>query len=174
MRTHGFRRHRFTRGDWIGYAVLTMMGGAAGLVAVFLPWANDYTAENVNFSLSRPADVAGVLQTQWGPPVLGAALGAIAIAALLLLLGPRRITMVLAAVVVAAGVIFAVEAVSAADSMAKMYRPGIGLYVTLLTGILLVPIGLGALAVGAIMRRSAAASPASATVPPAPGSAPPS
>ena len=82
--------------------------------------------------------------------------------------------MALAAAVVAAGVVYAVEAIAAADSMAKMYRPGIGLYVTLLTGILLVPIGLAAIAVGAIMRRSPPASPASATVPPARGSAPPS
>ena len=174
MRTHRFRRHRFTRGDWIGYAVLIMAGGAAGLVAVFLPWANEYTTQDVNFSLSRPAEVVGVLQTPWGPPVLGAALAAMAIAALLLILGPRRVTMALAAAVVVAGVVYAVEAVSAADSMVKMYRPGIGLYVTLLTGILLVPIGLAAIAVGAIMRRSPPASPASATVPPARGSAPPS
>ena len=162
------RRHRFTRGDWIGYAVLIMIGGAVGVVAVFLPWANDYTAEDVNFSLSRPAEVVGVLQTQWGPPVLGAALAAVAIATLLLLLGPRRVTMVLAAAVVVAGLVFAAEAVSAADSMVKMYRPGLGLYVTLLAGILLVPIGLAAVAVSEIMRRQAA------TAPPAPESAPPS
>ncbi len=174
MRTPRFRRHRFARGDWIGYAVLIMAGGAAGLVAVFLPWANEYTAQYVNFSLSKPAGVVGVLQTQWGPPVLGAALGAMAIAALLLILGPRRVTMALAAGVVVAGVVFAAEAISAADSMVKMYRPGIGLYVTLLTGILLVPIGVAAVAVGAIMRRSALAAAASATAPPAPESAPPS
>jgi hypothetical protein len=175
MRTPRFRRHRFARGDWIGYALVIMVGGAAGLVAVFLPWANEYTAQYVNFSLSKPAGVVGVLQTQWGPPVLGAALGAMAIAALLLILGPRRVTMALAAGVVVAGVVFAAEAISAADSMVKMYRPGIGLYVTLLTGILLVPIGLAAVTVGAIMRRSAlAAAAASATAPPAPESAPPS
>jgi hypothetical protein len=162
------RRHRFTRADWIGYAVLIMAGGAVGLVALFLPWANEYTRQSVNFSLSKPPGVVGVLETQWGPPVLAAALGVVAAAMLLLLLGPRRVSAALSIIVVVAGAVYALEAIAAADSMVKMYRPGMGLYVTLLTGILLVPIGLASLAVGAVMRR------ASATAPPAPGSAPPS
>jgi hypothetical protein len=156
------RRHRFTRADWIGYAVLIIVAGGAGLVALFLPWANEYTDQFVNFSLSRPEGVVGVLQTQWGPPVLVAALAAIVAAAALLLVGPRRASIALSLVVVAAGVVYALEAVSAADSMVKMYRPGVGLYVTLLTGVLLVPIGLASLAVGAAMRAGRA------TVTPAP------
>jgi hypothetical protein len=160
------RRHRFTRADWIGYAVLIIIAGGAGLIALFLPWANDYTDQFVNFSLSRPPDVVGVLQTQWGPPVLVAALAAIAAAAALLLVGPRRVSIALSLIVVAAGAVYALEAVSAADSMVKMYRPGVGLYLTLLTGVLLVPIGLASLAVGAAMRAAgrAAVTPA----PPAP------
>ena len=55
------------------------------------------------------------------------------------------------------------EAIGAADSMVKMYRPGLGLYVTLLTGILLVPIGLASTMVGHILRRKGAA-----IVPPGP------
>ena len=162
------RRHRFSRGDWTGYAVLIVIGGAAGLVAVFLPWANEYTVGSVNFSLSKPAHVAGVLQTQWGPPVLAAALVAVVAGALSLALGPRRVTLALGAASAVAGVVYAVQAVAAVDSMPLTYRPGIGLYVTLLTGILLVPVALAAVAGGTILRRAAA------TAPPAPESAPPS
>jgi hypothetical protein len=162
------RRHRFTRADWMGYAVLMLVGGAVGLVALFLPWANDYTEQFVNFSLSKPPEVVGVLQTQWGPPVLVAALAAVVAAVLLVILGPRRLSIALSLIVVAAGAVYALQALAAADSMVKMYRPGLGLYMTLLTGILLVPIGLASLLVGAAMRR------APVTAPPAPESAPPS
>lgn len=166
------RRHRFTRTDWVGYAVLMIAGGAVGVVSLFLPWANHCTEQFVNFGLSKPPEVVGVLQTQWGPPVLAAALAALAAAVLLLVLGPRRVTIALSLVVVAAGAVYAVESVAAADSMIDLYRPGLGLYLTLLTGILLVPIGLASLAVGAAMRaaRRAAVTP----TPPAPESAPPS
>ena len=166
------RRHRFTRADWIGYAVLMIAGGVVGLVALFLPWANEYTREFVNFSVSKPPEITGVLQTQWGPPVLVAALAAIVAAVSLVALGPRRFTIALSLVVVAAGAVYAVESISAADSMIDLYRPGLGLYLTLLTGILLVPIGLASLAAGAAMRaaRRASVTPA----PPAPESAPPS
>jgi hypothetical protein len=166
------RRHRFTRADWAGYAVLMMAGGAAGLAALFLPWANERSAQFVNFSLSKPPEVAGVLQTQWGAPVLAAALAAVAAAVVLLLVGPRRVSVVLSLVVVAAGAVYAVESVAAADSMVGLYRPGLGLYVTLLAGILLVPIGLASLAVGAALRMAGRACVTPA--PPAPGSAPPS
>jgi hypothetical protein len=151
------RIHRFTRADWIGYAVLIMAGGLAGLVAVFLPWANELSRESVNFSLSKPADINGVLQTPFGPPVLAAAVCALVAAALLLLLGPRRVSPVLSAVVMLAGLVYVRESVAAADVMGGMFRPGIGLYVALLTGILLVPVGLASVAVGVMMRRDSAA-----------------
>ncbi len=160
------RRHRFTRADWIGYAVLMIAGGALGLVALFLPWANDYTREFVNFSLTKPPEVVGALQTQWGPPVLVAALAAVGAAGALIVLGPRRITIAPSLVVVAAGAVYAVESVAAADSMINLYRPGLGLYLTLLTGILLVPVGLASLAAGAAMRSAQRAAVTSA--PPAP------
>jgi hypothetical protein len=150
------RSHRFTRADWIGYAVLILVGGVVGLVAVFLPWANAYTHESVNFSLSKPSGINGVMHTQFGPPVLAAALCAVVAAALLLLLGPRRLSPVLSGVVIVAGVVYAHEAVAAADVMGGVYRPGIGLYATLLTGVLLVPIGLASVAVGVMMYRGAA------------------
>ena len=51
------RKHRFSLWDWNGDAVLMLAAGAAGVIAVFLPWANNYTADFVNFSLSRPDGV---------------------------------------------------------------------------------------------------------------------
>jgi hypothetical protein len=157
------RTRRLTRADWNGYAVLMVIGGAAGIAAVFLPWANDYTSESVNFSFNRADGVGGVLQTPWGPPVLVAALTVIVMATLLLTLGPRLLTMAAGALVIVAGLVFIVEAIGATDSMVKMYRPGIGLYVTLLAGILLLPIGLVSVGVGQVLRRKGAA-----TAPPAP------
>ena len=157
------RTHRLTTADWKGYAVLTIVGGVVGIVAVLLPWANDYSAEHVNFSVQKATDVVGVLSTQWGPPVLVAAIAVVAAGIVLLVLGPRLLTMAAGALVVVAGIVFVVEAVAAADSMIKMYRPGLGLYITLLTGILLVPIGLVATTVGQILRREAPA-----RVPPGP------
>jgi hypothetical protein len=151
------RRHRLTRADWNGYAVLMIIGGVVGVLGVFLPWANDYSAEDVNFSLSRPPGVAGVLHTQWGPPVLVAAIVVIVIAAVLIALGPRLLTVAAGVLVIVAGGVFIAEAIGATDSMAKMYRPGIGLYVTLLTGILLLPIGLVSVVVGQLLRRMGAA-----------------
>jgi hypothetical protein len=157
------RKHRFSLWDWNGDAILMLAAGAVGVVAVFLPWANDYTADFVNFSVSRAAGVSGVLQTPWGPPVLVAALVAIAVAMAMLIAGPRLLTMIVSLLGTVAGIVFVLQAVGAADSMAQMYRPGLGLYVALLTGILLVPIGLASAMVGQILRRKGAA-----TAPPGP------
>jgi hypothetical protein len=157
------RKHRFSTWDWNGDALLMLAAGVAGVIAVFLPWANDYTADFVNFSLSRPDGVGGVLQTQWGPPVLVAALVAIAVAAAMLIAGPRLLTMIVSLLGTVAGIVFVAQAIGAADSMVKLYRPGLGLYVTLLTGILLVPIGVASTMVGQILRRKGAA-----TAPPGP------
>jgi hypothetical protein len=157
------RKHRFSLWDWNGDAILMLAAGVAGLVAVFLPWANDYGADFVNFSASRADGVSGVLQTPWGPPVLVAALVAMVVAVAMLIAGPRLLTMIVSLLGTVAGIVFVSQAVSAADSMAKLYRPGLGLYITLLTGILLVPIGLASTMVGQILRRKGAT-----TAPPAP------
>ena len=157
------RKHRFSRWDWNGDAVLAIVGGAVGIVAVLLPWANDYSAEDVNFSLQRAPGVVGVLNTRWGPPVLVAAIAVVVVGVVSLVLGPRLLTMAAGAVVAVAGIVFVLQAIDAADAMVKLYRPGLGLYVTLLTGILLVPIGVASTMVGQILRRKGPA-----TVPPGP------
>jgi hypothetical protein len=95
--------------------------------------------------------------------VLVAAIVTIAAAAAMLIAGPRLLTTIVSLLGTVAGIVFVLQAIGAADSMVKMYRPGLGLYVTLLTGILLVPIGVASTMVGLILRRRLAA-----TAPPAP------
>lgn len=153
--------HRLTRHDWIGDSALMLIAGAASVVAVFLPWATTYNEHFVNFSLGRPAGVVGVLHTQWGPPVLAAGLAMIAVALVMLAVGPRLPAVLLSLLGIVAGVVCIVSAMGAADSMVKMYRPGLGLFVALLTGILLVPIAISSALVGLLlwMRRPEAAAP---------------
>jgi hypothetical protein len=106
----------------------------------------------VSFSLAKLAAANGVLQTHWGPPVLFAALCTVALGVAMLSLGPRLAVTVLSLGAVAAGAVMMMQAIAAADAMAGLYHPGLGLFVTLLTGILLVPIGFASLAVGLILR----------------------
>jgi hypothetical protein len=94
-----------------------------------------------------------MLQTQWGLPVLIAALCVISVAVCMLLFGPRAITAVLGLVPIAAGVVFLVEAMGAFDGMGSAFRAGLGLYLTLLAGILLMPVGLASAMVGYVLRR---------------------
>jgi hypothetical protein len=145
-------RHTFKRRDWLGDACLMAAGGVIGLVALLLPWANDYSNEDVNFSLHRAADISGVMQTSWGPPVLVAALVSIAAAALMIVLGPRLLTVLLSLLAIAAGVVYVTQAIGAADAMVKLYRPGVGLYVVLLVGVLMLPVGIASAMVGLLTR----------------------
>jgi hypothetical protein len=155
-------KHRFSLWDWNGDAILMLAAGVAGMIAVFLPWANDSTAGSVDFDFTKPAGIAGVLETQWGPPVLVAALVSIAVAATMLVAGPRLLTTIASLLGAVAGIVFVTQAIGATDAMAGLYRPGLGLYITLLTGILLVPIGVASGMVGQILRRKS-----TATAPPA-------
>lgn len=145
-------RHTFRRRDWLGDACFVAAGGALGLVALLLPWANEYSHEDVNFSLHRPAGISGVMQTPWGPPVLVAALVSLAVAALMIVLGPRLLTALLSLLAVVAGVVYVTQAIGAADAMVKLYRPGVGLYVVLLVGVLMLPVGIASAMVGLLMR----------------------
>ena len=87
-------RLRLTRKDWIGDAVLTIVGGAVCLVAVFLPWANTEGAGLMNYSLTHPDTVRGLLETQWGLPALSLAVAVSVAGVLMLAIGPGRLARV--------------------------------------------------------------------------------
>ena len=168
------RQPRLLRRDWVGDGILTLVAGAVLFAAVFLPWANEDRPGDVNYSLSRSGDINGVLQTQWGAPAVVLALAVVALGAAVTLTRPRRLSWLLGLAVAGCGVgVFAV-AVDAASRIA-FFDPGIGLYLSTLVGVLLVPIGVAAAMVAWFVARATrlAAASEAPTVPPAPESAPP-
>jgi len=157
-------RLRLSRKDWIGDAVLTVVGGAVCLVAVFLPWANVEGRHLVNYGLTHPDSVRGVLETPWGLPALGLAVAVSVIGVLMLVFGPGRLGIALGLLTAAAGVGIALVA---RDATGAAYgwgtQAGLGAVITLFVGVLLVPIGLASAAVaGALLyfgRRAATGPP---------------
>ncbi|HEX5643559.1 MAG TPA: hypothetical protein VFZ86_14655 [Thermoleophilia bacterium] len=171
------RQPRLLRRDWVGDGILTLLAGAVLVIAVFLPWANEDLLGDVNYSLSSSGDINGVLQTQWGAPALALALTAVALGAAVTLTRPRRLSWLLGLAVAACGAgVFAVA--QDAASQIAFFDPGLGLYLTTLVGVLLVPIGAAAAMVAWFVARADAAPLAAAdeapTAPPAPENAPPS
>jgi len=160
---------RLLRRDWVGDGVLTLLAGVVLIAAVFLPWANEDGPGQVNYSPSLSDGINGVLQTQWGTPAIVLGLCVVALGVAVTLTTPRRFSWVLGALVVACGVAVVGVGSDAAGQIA-FKSPGLGLYLTVLAGVLLVPIGIAAALVGWFVARAAKA----ATVPPAPESAPPS
>jgi len=158
-----------------------LLAGSTLVVSVFLPWANEDIPGQVNYSLSMPDGIRGVLQTQWGTPAVILSLGVVALGVAVTLTTPRRFSWVLGALAALLGVAVIAVGNDAAGQIA-FKSPGLGLYLTVLAGVLLVPIGLAAALVALILARAegratedppAAATPP-ATAPPAPESAPPS
>ena len=148
-------RLRLSRKDWIGDGVLTVLGGAVCLVSVFLPWANTEGAGLMNYSLTHPDTVRGLLQTEWGLPALSLALAVAVMGVLMLALG---------LLTTAAGVgivLVARDATAAAYGLGT--QAGLGAVVTLFAGVLLVPIGVASAAVAGTLlyfeRRAATAPP---------------
>ncbi|HTX70202.1 MAG TPA: hypothetical protein VMH50_13810 [Thermoleophilia bacterium] len=175
-----FRQPRLLRRDWVGDAVLTLVCAGVLAAAVFLPWANKDGEGQVNFSLQGANGISGVLQTRWGAPALLLALTAVVAGTVMLLTRPRRFTWLLGVLVAALGVAVFGVAQDAAAHIGWL-DPGVGMYLTTLMGVLLVPIGLAAALVARFLaaaeRRVAAetACPAAPpTGPPAPENAPPS
>lgn len=172
------RQPRLRRRDWAGDGIVTLLAGAVLVVAVVLPWANEDRAGDVNFSLSPADGVNGVLQTQWGVPALALALAVVAMGAAITLTRPRRLSWLLGlGVALSALAVFAVA--QDAASQIAFFDPGIGLYLTTLVAVVLLPVGAAAALVGWFMARTGAAAaevtPADALpAPPAPGSGPPS
>lgn len=172
-------RTRLSRKDWTGDAVLTLLGGAVCLAAVFLPWAGTDDAGLMDFGLTHPAGIRGVLATQWGLPALTLAVVVLAMGALMLVLGPSRIGIGIGLVTAASGLtilLVARDATSAAYGWST--QAGLGAVTTMFAGVLLIPIGLSSAAVaGALLYfagKAPIAAPAELRDPPTPGSAPPS
>jgi hypothetical protein len=168
-RTSRLRKPRLLRRDWIGDAILTITGGSVLVAAVFLPWVNDNAPGWVNFSLSKTDGFNAVLDTRWGVPALCLAAGVLAVGILMLVTRPRRYSIVLGVVVATCGVAVVGLAQDAAAHIG-FRDPGVGMYLTTMVGVLLVPIGLAAALVAWFLARADAQAP---TAPPAPESAPP-
>ena len=146
---------RISRRDWIGDAVLTLIGGSAALAAVFLPWANTDHGGAFNAALHKPAGIHGVLQTEWGWQALALAVLVVATGALMIALDPRRVGIPAGVLVAIAGVAMFAVATDAQSHMGIGVHAGIGLVVSLFTGVLLVPIGLASAAVAWVLRYQA-------------------
>jgi len=153
---------RLLRRDWIGYGVVVLLCGVVLVVAVFLPWANVFTGHSVNFSLGKPGSVLGVIHTRWGVPALATALVVTTIGIVMLALRPRRYSFAIGFLIAAAGIVGFALADNAAAQIGDPVRPGIGLYVTLLLSILLVPIGLATAIVAFLLSRGYGADPSGA------------
>jgi hypothetical protein len=146
-------RSRLTRKDWTGDAVLTLIGGAACLVAVFLPWANSENGRLMNYGLTHPDAIRGVLHTPWGLPALALALTVLAVGVLMLTMDSLRTGIALGLVTAAAGlgtVLLARHGTAAAYGWGT--EAGLGAVLALFTGVLLVPIGLSSAAVAGGLR----------------------
>ena len=161
---------RLRRRDWVGDGILTLLAGSVLVVAVFLPWANEDVPGTVNYSLSMPDGINGVLKTQWGTPAIVLALCVVALGVAVALTRPRRFSWVLGVLTTAAGVAVIGVGGDAASQIAFM-SPGVGLYLTLFAGVLLVPIGVAAALVGWFVPRAVART---VTAPPALENVPPS
>ena len=176
---------RLLRRDWIGDAVLVLACGVVLLVSVFLPWVNEDGRGQVSFRLTQGGGLNGVLQTQWGVPALVVASVVLVAGLVMLVTRPRRFSLLLGVTVAVCGVAAFAVARDAAASV-SWYDPGVGMYLTTLVAVLLVPIGLAAALVAGILMRAERTAPAGhaptageaaaapPTAPPAPESAPPS
>ena len=174
---------RFGRKDWIGDAVLALLAGVAVVAGTFLPFANEKTGD-VNYSATRAFGVRSAFAAGFGWPMLVFGLLAVALAVAMLVLGPRRNALYLGVGLSVTGLLVIGQAAHTAASIrfwgGETIGPGLGLFVTTLAGILLLPIGIASALVAWILtsrrfldrvaRGPAAAVPAAAEERPDPGS----
>jgi hypothetical protein len=157
------RHVRLLHRDWVGYSILVLICGVALIAAVFLPWANADTGHSVNFALGKPDSVLGVIQTRWGVPALITAIVVTLVGVVMIAARPRRYSLVLGFLLAAAGAVSFALADNASSQIGDPVRPGIGLYATLLLGVLLVPIGLATAIVAFMLSRGYGAGPSGAS-----------
>ncbi len=129
-----------------------MAAGVVLVAAVFLPWVNSDVPGWVT-TASADGGAEPALQTRWGWPALGLALAVIATGAVMLRTRPRRRSWLLGVLVAALGVaVFAVAQDAAANI--GFLDPGVGMFLTTLAAVLLVPIGLAAALVARFVARA--------------------
>ncbi len=150
------RTVRLTTRDWTGDGVITVVGGALLLVGALLPWANERLAgRRVSYALTKPDEISGALATRWGPPLVAVALLVVALGAVMVAAGPHRLAVPSGVVVAVSGVAVCLLALDAArEALSWGYAAGSGLMLTLLIGILLVPVGVASAMVGFLLRRA--------------------
>ena len=157
-----------------------MVAGGVLLAGIFLPWVNEDAPGWVNFSVHGAKQLNGVLQTRWGWPALGLAVAVLVVGAVMVSTRPRRVSFALGALVAVLGIaVFGVAQDAAAHI--GFLDPGVGMYLTTLVGVLLVPIGIAAALVAWLLNAEGrtpddppAVTPVPPPAPPAPESAPPS
>ena len=145
------RRYCFSRKDWVGDGVVTLVLSVIVAVGVFLPWANEDSGHQVNFSLTKPSAIHGALATSWGPPVLGLAIAAAVVGVVMVARRPIGLSFVPCLAVSLAGLMITLVCFSAGWSIWDPMRPGVGLYLATLCGVLLVPTGIASAMVAHIL-----------------------
>jgi hypothetical protein len=144
-------RYRFSRKDWVGDGVVTLVLSAIVAVAVFLPWANENSGHQVNFGLTKPAAISGALATSWGLPVLALAVVAAVVGIVMIARRPIKLSFAPCLAVSLAGVAITLMCFSAGHSIWDPMRPGLGLFLATLCGVLLVPTGIASAMVAHIL-----------------------
>lgn len=182
MKRSRLQQPRLLRRDWVGDGIVTLLVGAVLAATIFLPWANEDRPGQVNYSLTMPDRINGILQTPWGKPELVLAIAAVCLGVAVILVRPRRFSWVLGVLIAACGAGVLLVGRDAAAGLG-WWSPGLGMYLSVLAGVLLVPIGLATALVGWLVARAVARNPEAApapeaapdlTAPPAPENAPPS
>jgi hypothetical protein len=144
-------RRGFSRADWVGDGIVTLALGGAVAAGVFLPWANLSTGHDVNLSPRATLGVNAALATPWGRPVLVLALVVVAVGLLMVLARPSRPAALPCLGVSLAGLAITLVCFSAGGHVWDPLRPGLGLFIDTLGGILLVPTGLAAAMVACVL-----------------------
>jgi hypothetical protein len=144
-------RRGFSRADWVGDGVVTLALGGAVVAGVFLPWANLSTGHDVNLSPRAALGVNAALATPWGWPVLALALVVVAVGVVMVLVRPSRPAALPCLGVSVAGLVITLVCFSAGWHVWEPLRPGLGLFIDTLGGILLVPTGLAAAMVACVL-----------------------
>ncbi len=135
----------------MGDGIVTVILGLAVLAGVFLPWANYSTGHDVNLSVHSSAGINGALATPWGLPVLGLAGLVVVVGLVMIVRRPIRLSILPCFAVSLAGVAITMVCFTAGWHIYDPMRPGLGLYVATLGGILLVPTGLASAMVAYVL-----------------------